>query len=222
MPSKVGQRCEFCGSTALVPYEEVKDAVPSGVAAAAEDLRVAGARSDSRLVRPAVARAESTSARKALTDTVKGIYLPYWTFDAKADARWTAEAGHVLLRPRGRQATCGRCSWTPASGELSHVFDDELVCASVGVDAARLRSIEPFPDRRRWCRTIPAISSGWTVERYQIDLVAAAAAIARSRWRPSCGSCAGSRCPATRIATSSSTRPSPIRRSSTSSRRSGC
>ena len=25
-PDKIGRRCEFCGSTALVPYEEVKDA----------------------------------------------------------------------------------------------------------------------------------------------------------------------------------------------------
>ena len=31
----------------------------------------------------------------------------------------------------------------------------------------------------------PGYLSGWTVERYQIDLVAAARAIARSRWTPS-------------------------------------
>ncbi len=36
--------------------------------------------------------------------------------------------------------------WTPASGELSHVFDDELVCASRGRGrAASCARIEPFP-----------------------------------------------------------------------------
>ena len=30
----------------------------------------------------------------ALTDTLKGVYLPYWTFDAHAHAEWTAESGY--------------------------------------------------------------------------------------------------------------------------------
>ena len=63
--------------------------------------------------------------------------------------------------------------WTPASGELSHLFDDELVCASVGVDASRLRSIEPFPTDSL-VPFDPGYLPGWTVERYQIDLIAAA------------------------------------------------
>ena len=29
----------------------------------------------------------------ALTDTLKAIYLPYWTFDASAHADWTAMSG---------------------------------------------------------------------------------------------------------------------------------
>ena len=29
-----------------------------------------------------------------MTDTVKGIYLPYWTFDAQSHADWTAQSGY--------------------------------------------------------------------------------------------------------------------------------
>ena len=57
---------------------------------------------------------------------------------------------------------------------LSHLFDDDLVPASLGVHSARLRGIEPFPTNQ----LIPyeaGYLAGWTVERYQIDLVAAAA-----------------------------------------------
>jgi hypothetical protein len=111
-------------------------------------------------------------ARAALTDTVRGLYLPYWTFDATAHARWTAEAGtYYSTRENGRQVR--RVRWRPASGELSHAFDDDLVCASRGVEPDRLKQVEPFPTDGLQPYD-PKYLSGWTVERYQIDLVAAA------------------------------------------------
>src|SRR5262249_10647905 len=110
---------------------------------------------------------------KALTDTVKGVYLPYWTFDAKADASWSAEAGrHYWVQEGNRRVM--RTEWHYASGAVSHTFDDELVCASMGVEASKLRKIEPFPPDAL-VPYDPKYLSGWTVERYQIDLVAAAA-----------------------------------------------
>jgi hypothetical protein len=63
--------------------------------------------------------------------------------------------------------------WTPASGELSHFFDDELVPASTGVHAQWLRHIEPFPTGGL-IPYDPGYLAGWTVERYQIDLLRAA------------------------------------------------
>jgi len=52
-------------------------------------------------------------------------------------------------------------------------FDDDLVCASVGVHPGLLRGIEPFPTGE--LRPYDAgYVAGWVVERYQIDLVAAA------------------------------------------------
>ncbi len=170
-PSKVSQRCEFCGSTALVPYEQVKDAFrPESVL----PLKIAEPQARD-LIRAWYRRqwlAPNRFALKALTDTVKGIYLPYWTFDAKAYARWTAESGtYYHTRENGKPVR--RVRWTPAAGELSHTFDDDLVCASRGVDEGRLRKVEPFPVEG--LRAYDArYLSGWTVERYQIDLVAAA------------------------------------------------
>ena len=108
----------------------------------------------------------------ALTDTVKGIYLAYWTFDANAYAAWTAESGTYYYVNQGNKRS-RRVRWTPASGETSHFFDDQLVPASRGVNSEWLRAIEPFPTDA----LIPydaGYLAGWTVERYQIDLVAAA------------------------------------------------
>ena len=124
---------------------------------------------------------------------MKGIYLPYWTFDAQADAQWTAEAGHYYYttetyteggRTQTRQVQHVR--WEPAAGQLSHFFDDDLVCASVGVHPALLRGIEPFPTQTLKPYD-PGFVAGWVVERYQIDLVGAAQRVARGDGREGAG-----------------------------------
>ena len=168
---KIGQRCDFCGSTALVPYDQVKDAFrPESL------LPLKISESQARdLIRAWYGRqwlAPNAFSRHAMTDTVKGIYLPYWTFDARAFARWTAEAGHYYYVREGNR-NVQKVRWEPAAGELTHIFDDDLVCASAGVPSQRLRRIEPFPTDT----LVPydaGYLAGWTVERYQIDLVAAA------------------------------------------------
>ena len=41
--------------------------------------------------------------KKAITDTVRAVYLPYWTFDAKVFARWRAESGtYYTVREGGK------------------------------------------------------------------------------------------------------------------------
>ena len=181
-PARQAQRCEFCGSAQLVPYEQSKESfrpeslLPFKVS---EDQ----ARDGIRAWYSKLWLAPNALKRRALTDTVKGIYLPYWTFDAKADATWAAEAGHYYYTTetytdgsgnlRSRQVQHVR--WEPVAGNITHVFDDDLVCASVGVHPELLRGIEPFPtvDLKPYDAGYVA---GWIVERYQIDLVAAAKA----------------------------------------------
>jgi hypothetical protein len=112
-------------------------------------------------------------AAQALTDTLKGVYVPYWTFDARADAEWTAEAGHYYYVDVGGGKKERRVRWTPASGSLAHAFDDDIVCASRGVLPSLLRAVEPFPTAEL-VPYDPGYLAGWVVERYQIDLAAAA------------------------------------------------
>jgi DNA-directed RNA polymerase subunit RPC12/RpoP len=170
-PRTVGGRCAFCGSAQLVLHAQVKDAFrPESL------LPLKIAESQARdLIRAWYKRqwlAPNALNARALTDTVHGVYLPYWTFDARAVARWTADAGtYYYTVVNGRRQRHVR--WTPAGGELSHAFDDDLVPASIGIQARWLRAVEPFPTTG----LIPydaGYLAGWTVERYQIDLVAAA------------------------------------------------
>src|SRR5437867_4085475 len=134
--TRVGQRCDFCGSSALVPYEEIKDAFrPESLL----PMRIS-----ETMVRDSIRQwygsrwfAPNKLKRAALTDTVKGLYIPYWTFDAQVHAEWTAESGYYYYeteyytdsdgQTRTRQVQ--KVRWVPSSGSLDHAFDDELVPA---------------------------------------------------------------------------------------------
>jgi ribosomal protein S27E len=180
-PKRQAQNCEFCGSAQLVPYEETKPAFrPESVLPFT--VSESSARDRIRQWYGKLWLAPGALKRKALTDTVKGIYLPYWTFDAQLDAQWTAEAGHYYYTTEtytegGRLQTrqVQQVRWEPAAGQLSHFFDDDLVCASIGVHARLLRGIEPFPTQSLKPYD-PGFVTGWIVERYQIDLIGAAQA----------------------------------------------
>jgi len=178
--SRVGQRCDFCGSSSLVPYEEIKEAFrPESLLA----LKVSETQIRESIRRWYGSRwfAPNKLKQGAMTDQVKGLYIPYWTFDAQVQADWTAESGYYYYETESYRDANGqtqtrqvqRIRWEPSAGELSHFFDDELVPASRGVQSDLLRRVEPFPTKELVPYN-PGFLSGWVVERYQIDLLAAA------------------------------------------------
>ena len=58
---------------------------------------------------------------------------------------WTAESGTYYYDNAERQARAEGALDAGLRRAVDHVFDDELVCASTGVDAWLLRQVEPFP-----------------------------------------------------------------------------
>ena len=179
-PTRVGQRCDFCGSTALVPYDEIKAAFrPESLLPA----KISESQVRDRIRQWYRSRwfAPNKFKTKALTDTVQGIYIPYWTFDASAHADWTAESGYYYYETEHYRDNNGQMKtrqvrkvrWVPSAGSLDHVFDDELVPASRGVQEELLRRVEPFPTKEL-VEYNAGFLAGWVVERYQIDLVIAA------------------------------------------------
>jgi hypothetical protein len=180
-PTRVAQRCDFCGSSAMIPLEQMKAPIrPESLL----EFKIAETQGRDAVRQWYGSRwwAPNALKRRALTDTVHGIYIPYWTFDSQVHADWTAEAGYYYYETEsytdseGRRQTrqVRKTRWVPASGSLDHFFDDELVPASKGVQTDLLRKIEPFPTTTDLKPYDPAFLSGWVVEQYQIDLIAAA------------------------------------------------
>ena len=165
-----GKACDFCGSTALVPFEETGDIIrPETLLPFA--VNEPGARERVRTWYGSRFWAPNNLNQKALTDTLHGVYLPYWTFDAQVDAQYTAEAGTYYQGKDNKREV----RWQSVSGQVDHFFDDTLVCGSKGVQPHLMRAVEPFPTTTDQLKPYdPGYLSGWTVERYQLDLVAAA------------------------------------------------
>ena len=180
-PSRVSQRCDFCGSTALVPYDQIKPPIrPESLL----EFRVpeTKVREDIRAWYGSRFWAPNNLKGRALTDTLHGIYLPYWTFDAQVHADWSADAGYFYYTTENYTDSEGKAQtrqvqhtrWQPAYGAVDHFFDDDLIPASKGVQPDLLRGIEPFPTTSDLKSYDPSFLSGWVVEQYQIDLLEAA------------------------------------------------
>ena len=192
----VGKNCGFCGSPELVDYEEIRSPLrPQSVLPFTVDhTRV---RASIRKWWKSKWFAPGTLAKRANVDRLQGVYLPYWTFDARVRARWRADSGTYYYTTRTVRGADGKrrtervrhTRWRPASGSLEHAFDDELVAGSQGVHAALLHGVEPFPTGD----LVPydtAYLSGFVVEHYQVVLVDAAARARQSmddQLRSMCG-----------------------------------
>jgi hypothetical protein len=179
-PDRVGQQCDFCGSTALL---DVTDTAAPIKPESQLPFRLSQVEVRDLLRKWYGSRwfAPNKLKNRALTDTIHGVYLPYWTFDARVAADWTADAGYYYYVTEHYRDSQGKMQsrqvrkvrWVPAAGHVDHFFDDELVTGSKGVDPTLLRQLEPWPTKELLPYD-PGYLSGWTVEQYQIDLIAAA------------------------------------------------
>ena len=194
--AKVGKNCEFCGSPALVDYEEIEAPIrPQSLLPfkiSQNDVR-------DRMKNWYSGRwfAPNAFKHRSLVDQLHGLYVPYWTFDAQVHCPWQAEAGHYYYTTETYRDSQGRTQtrqvrhirWVPAAGEIDHFFDDEPVPGTRGIDPQLLRQVEPFPTQE----VVPydtAFLSGFVVERYQINLEQAAEASQQQMYGVLQGLCA--------------------------------
>ena len=170
---RVAQSCDFCGSPALLSVDDMQSPIRPG-------SQLPFQVSESQ-VRESIRRwygshfwARSDVGEKALTDTLHGLYLPYWTFDAQVDCAWEAEAGYHYYTTDSQGRSEQRTRWEYASGEVHQFYDDILVPASKGVHPKLLVDLEPFPTTTALLPYDPGYLTGWVVEQYQTDLIEAA------------------------------------------------
>lgn len=109
-----------------------------------------------------------------------GIYLPFWTFDARTESRYRGARGTLTHVPRRmprlgkrrsslRTVKTAQVRWRPVSGQVRQKFDDVLALAGSNMPMQRVRALAPWrlgdlvPYREDYL-------AGFRSEAYQVDL----------------------------------------------------
>ncbi len=175
---KVATRCPFCGSNIVVPQEHTRKLLkPEGVVPFQIDRREAQEKFvkwvSKGFFRPSALKENAT------VDTLRGTYVPYFTYDAQANSSWTGEAGHYYYttesytvtvdgRPQSRTRQVRHVRWTWHSGTHAAFYDDVLICASRGLSGGLMKKIEPF-DTHAIVPYTGALLAGFEAEEYSTD-----------------------------------------------------
>lgn len=191
-PNEAAGRCAYCGSTRVLPATPDPSRIPPECLLPFAVDRVQAEELFRKWIRSLWFRPNALKRGNALAE-MKGVLVPYWTFDAHAESSWSAMAGYhyTVTVGSGKNAhTETRTRWVPAAGRRSDDYDDLLVCASRGLEPGLLAAVEPFRtgDLVRFREEYLA---GWSAEAYAVD-VREAWGVGDGRIRQSqVGRCAG-------------------------------
>jgi ribosomal protein S27E len=119
---------------------------------------------------------EFTRAGRAM----KGVYVPYWTFDADTDSQYSGAKGvhyyetrtvtaNVNGKTETRQEQVQKTRWYPASGAVARGFDDVMAIASTSLPARLGEGLEPW-DLSQLQPYKPDYLAGFQAEGYTVAL----------------------------------------------------
>lgn len=107
---------------------------------------------------------------------ISGIYVPYWTYDAQSDTRYSGERGTVyyerrtVMRDGKRQEIrVPKIRWRPASGRVRRFFDDVLVLGSQSLPKRFTDALQPW-DLAALEPYAPEYLAGFRAEGYTVTL----------------------------------------------------
>jgi LSD1 subclass zinc finger protein len=111
------------------------------------------------------------------TERLKGVYMPYWTYDSNTESNYTGMRGdHYYVSEsytdsNGNRQTRSvqKTRWSAASGHVSNTFDDVLVCASKSLPEKLVNDLEPW-DLPELVSYNDNFLAGFVTESYQINL----------------------------------------------------
>jgi DNA-directed RNA polymerase subunit RPC12/RpoP len=109
-------------------------------------------------------------------DSLHGVYIPFWTFDANTSNQWSGEAGYyyyetIRVQVNGQWQTkqVQKVRWVPKAGQFDHFFDDVVVSASANLKQSFLDRILPY-NLPELVNFDARLLVGWESEIYSVEL----------------------------------------------------
>lgn len=180
VPPETARECDFCGAKIVAQPKAADPLVaPEGVLPFALTSKDATA----KLQQWIGSRWFAPNALKqfAQPDAIHGVYLPYWTYDARTVSDYQGERGehyyeteyYTTTDANGNQVQESRqvqhTNWYRVSGRVQRDFDDLLVPATKALPSNRLNALMPW-DLEQLKAYEPAYLSGFRAQRYQVEL----------------------------------------------------
>ncbi len=168
--------CAFCGSNQVIPRTQTEDLFKPESLVPFQVSRENVASEFKTWISGLWFRPNALK-QQARPDAIRGVYIPFWTFDAMTHSFWTAEAGYhyyvteSYTDAQGQRRTrqVQKTRWQPASGNHSAYYDDVLVAASKSVDENLVKQLEPY-DTKALTAYKPDYLAGMIAEDYQFDV----------------------------------------------------
>ena len=175
-PNVESGACDFCSTNIVVTGPSTKAMKPQYVL----PFRIPMEKAEEAFKVWLKKRWFAPSALKKLArieDPLKGIYYPYWTYDAETETQYIGERGeHYQVEVRGKDSdgnetthTETRTRWYPASGSVRRFFDDVLVPASQTLPTALTGKLDSW-ELDELVEYNPALLSGFKSESYSLGL----------------------------------------------------
>ncbi|MFN8258045.1 MAG: hypothetical protein U0W24_20305 [Bacteroidales bacterium] len=110
-------------------------------------------------------------------DKLRGIYIPYWTYDSDTSTYYTGERGddyqveESYKNDKGETETrtVTKTRWTSTSGNVNNSFDDVLVVASKSLPEKHVYNLEPW-DLKELAPFDKKYIAGFKAESYSITV----------------------------------------------------
>ncbi|MCL9806790.1 hypothetical protein NAT51_14745 [Flavobacterium amniphilum] len=88
----------------------------------------------------------------SVLDNLRGIYVPFWTFDAQTETQWSGQAGEYYYKTEtytdsegnSKEEKVQHTRWHYRSGHYSKFFNDILICGSDEISHSEVSKIFPF------------------------------------------------------------------------------
>lgn len=166
----VANECPYCGSNQVMEANDESTMAPGGVVPFKYTAVQAGELFNKWI--KGKFYCPKKAKQSAEPESFKGLYLPYWTFDAKTSSDYTAEYGIDKEVKMSNGETNTKTTWKPTSGHYESFMDDILVKGTDRHSPEIMNMIEPFKTEDNKVYK-PEYLAGYAAERYNIGLKSA-------------------------------------------------
>ncbi len=175
-PEIISTECPFCASPVIL-HEKISKIIRPKAIHPFKISTAAARKKFEKWIKKRWFLPSDMKKRSVSDESLSGVYLPYWTFDANTISYYSGERGVEKSRIESYTVTEGGrtvektrevkyTEWYPASGVIFHPFNDVLVQAGKPVPDKFLGLLEPWN-----LKEIKAFKeeylSGFKAEKYQ-------------------------------------------------------